>query len=74
MQECFARYPTVYNKTDDKEDDDDDLDLNKGTENMFGSMSDENNVETVDQIDESGKNPKPEASTNQVEKKEEAKK
>lgn len=74
MQECFARYPTVYNKADDNDDEDDDLDNNKSTENIFGSMADENHVETVDQIDESKKDTKPEASSDKVERQEDVKK
>lgn len=73
MQECFARYPTVYNKSDDDEDDDD-VAKNKDTENLFGSLADDNNVDTVDQIDESSKTAKSDSSSNSVERKQEVKK
>lgn len=59
MQECFSRYPTVYNKTgnDDDDDDDDLMDATKDEKqsqngNMFASLGVESNVDTVDQIDE----------------------
>lgn len=53
MQECFSRYPTVYNKTGDDNDNGD----SKGdtsSEQSFpsSSINDKNAVETVDQLDE----------------------
>lgn len=56
MQECFARYPTVYNKTganDEDGDDNDDDEVDKS--NLFGTLSTESDVDTVDQIDETDK-------------------
>lgn len=51
MQECFARYPTVYNKTGE-DDENGDIDAATGS-NAFSSLSEEQNpVETVDQLDE----------------------
>lgn len=58
MQECFSRYPTVYNKTGNDDDDDDELDDATEGENKtksgidFGSLGNDNNVDTVDQIEE----------------------
>lgn len=59
MQECFSRYPTVYNKTGNEDDDDDDdlMDAMKDDKpsqngNMFASLGVESDVDTVDQIDE----------------------
>lgn len=50
MQECFAKYPTVYNKTGE---DDENGDKDSLGANAFGSLADEKNtVETVDQLDE----------------------
>lgn len=46
MQECFARYPTVYNKSGSPDDDDED------TRNLLGPHS---NVDTVDQFEETDK-------------------
>lgn len=51
MQECFARYPTVYNKSDVGVDDDEDplsMDAAKGLIN-------ESNIDTVDQMEEADK-------------------
>ena len=50
MQECFSRYPTVYNKTGG--DDDDDGAMSSSNGDVFGSLE-ANNVDTVDQVDES---------------------
>lgn len=59
MQECFSRYPTVYNKTgNDDDDDDDDLDDatkdDKKSKNgsVFDALGIDNDVDTVDQIDD----------------------
>lgn len=55
MQECFSRYPTVYNKSGDDDDDDDAVDGAKGEPkngNVFGALAGDNDVETVDQMDE----------------------
>lgn len=46
MQECFSKYPTVYNKSGD--DENDDLD-----EVMNVTSSTGNNIDSVDQIDDS---------------------
>lgn len=49
MQQCFARYPTVYNKSGDNDDEDfPNLDISDHIES-------ENNVDTVDQLEESEK-------------------
>lgn len=53
MQECFARYPTVYNKSGNPEDDVDfdmEMDEAKGA-----SLATQSNVDTVDQIEETDK-------------------
>lgn len=49
MQQCFARYPTVYNKSGDNDDEDF---LNMDTEDH---IEPESNVDTVDQLEESDK-------------------
>lgn len=50
MQDCFAQYPTVYNKTGE---DGENGDKDSMGANDFGSLADEKNtVETVDQLDE----------------------
>lgn len=51
MQECFSRYPTVYNKSGNADDDDDE---GKGVDpaNLLGTQS---NVDTVDQLEETDK-------------------
>ncbi|XP_031634180.1 mitochondrial intermembrane space import and assembly protein 40 [Contarinia nasturtii] len=48
MQECFARYPTVYNKGGQEDDDDE----SKDATNLLGTQS---NVDTVDQMEETNK-------------------
>lgn len=49
MQECFARYPTVYNKAGSPEDDDDfGKDIDDAKNAMLATQS---NVETVDQLE-----------------------
>lgn len=54
MQECFARYPTVYNKSGGNGDDDDDE--NEHTMLPNGNLlAPESNVDTVDQLEESDK-------------------
>jgi len=45
MQECFSKYPTVYNKSGDDENDDLDEVLNV-------TSPTDNNIDSVDQIDE----------------------
>lgn len=50
MQECFARYPTVYNKSGSAEEDDDfDKDIDETKNALRASQS---NVDTVDQLEE----------------------
>lgn len=61
MQECFARYPTVYNKSGSADEDDDEI---KGIDPT--NLGTQSNVDTVDQLEEiekasSAKNDKPEA-------------
>lgn len=51
MQECFARYPTVYNKAGSP-DDDVDIDGIKDATNLLATQS---NVDTVDQLEETDK-------------------
>lgn len=51
MQECFARYPTVYNKAGSP-DDDGDIDGIKDATNLLATQS---NVDTVDQLEETDK-------------------
>lgn len=50
MQECFAKYPTVYNKSGSGDDDDDDSKHLDPT--ILGTQS---NVDTVDQLEETDK-------------------
>lgn len=53
MQECFARYPTVYNKSGSPDEDDE---FNKdvdGTKTAL--MATQNTVDTVDQLEETDK-------------------
>lgn len=52
MQECFARYPTVYNKSGGNGDDDDENELTITNRILLGP---ESNVDTVDQLEESDK-------------------
>lgn len=52
MQECFARYPTVYNKSGSPDDDDDDG-KDADPANLLATQS---NVDTVDQLEETDKN------------------
>lgn len=59
MQECFSRYPTVYNKTGNEDDDDDDgvgalKDDGQKSANdfVFGGFGTDDNADTVDQIEE----------------------
>lgn len=62
MQECFGRFPTVYNKTGDDESGETSKDAaSNGDGDVFGSLdlSDgKNTVETVDQLDEPTEEPK----------------
>jgi len=52
MQECFARYPTVYNKSGSPDDDDEDSKNLTDAANLSATQS---NVDTVDQIEETDK-------------------
>lgn len=52
MQECFARYPTVYNKSGSPDDDDDDSKHLVDAANLGATQS---NVDTVDQLEETDK-------------------
>lgn len=52
MQECFSRYPTVYNKSGGPDDDDDQLSQAIEGSNAITTESD---VDTVDQIEENNK-------------------
>lgn len=49
MQECFSKYPTVYNKSGDDENDDLDEVLN------VSSPTANSNIDSVDQIDDDPK-------------------
>lgn len=57
MQDCFSKYPTVYNKTDNGEGDEDDDD-NLNLENIGSKIkeSEENDIddggETIEEIDD----------------------
>lgn len=48
MQDCFSKYPTVYNKSGGGDDDGDDLDAVLGASSSSESNS---NVESADQLD-----------------------
>lgn len=49
MQECFAKYPSVYNKTDDDDNDDfENVISNSESELKSTSTTDTNNVNDVD--------------------------
>lgn len=53
MQECFAKYPTVYNKSGNPEDDEDfEKEMDEAQSSMLATQS---NVDTVDQIEETDK-------------------
>lgn len=52
MQECFARYPTVYNKAGTPEEDDD---FDKEMDDAKNLMATQSNVDTVDQLEETDK-------------------
>lgn len=53
MQECFARYPTVYNKAGTPEEDEDfDKDMDDTKNALRATHS---NVDTVDQLEEMDK-------------------
>lgn len=52
MQECFAKYPTVYNKNGSADDDDDDENKDVDPTTLIGTQS---NVDTVDQLEETDK-------------------
>lgn len=53
MQECFARYPTVYNKSGSPgEDDDFDKEIDEAKSALLATQS---NVDTVDQLEETDK-------------------
>lgn len=49
MQECFARYPTVYNKSGSPDDDDDESKSLADATNLGAPQS---NVDTVDQLED----------------------
>ena len=49
MQECFAKYPAVYNKTSD--DENDDLDAVMASSTTATTSTDQNNIESADQLD-----------------------
>lgn len=68
MQECFARYPTVYNKSGNPEEDDDfDKDLDDAKNALLATQS---NVDTVDQLEETDKttNAKPDSPVKEKDK------
>lgn len=53
MQECFARYPTVYNKSGSPDEDDE---FNKDIDDAKTAlMATQNSVDTVDQSEETDK-------------------
>lgn len=54
MQECFSRYPTVYNKSGSPDEDDDGLD-NKDMADATELLASQSNVDTVDQIEDTDK-------------------
>lgn len=49
MQQCFARYPTVYNKSGDNDDDD------LAILDSVNQIEPESNVDTVDQLEDNEK-------------------
>lgn len=53
MQECFSRYPTVYNKSSGAEDEDDDSVQTITNDSELATSR--NPVDTVDQTEESNK-------------------
>lgn len=53
MQECFAKYPTVYNKAGSPEDDD--YDESKDVTDPTNLLATQSNVDTVDQLEETDK-------------------
>lgn len=52
MQECFSRYPTVYNKSGGPDEEDDE---HVQALNGPNSIATQSNVDTVDQIEETNK-------------------
>lgn len=52
MQECFARFPTVYNKSGSPDDDDDDR---KNLTDATSLAATQSNIDTVDQLEETDK-------------------
>lgn len=53
MQECFAKYPTVYNKSGNPEDDEDfEKEIDEAKRGLLATQS---NVDTVDQLEETDK-------------------
>lgn len=65
MQECFSRYPTVYNKTGGGEDDDDESVQTITNDSELTTT--QNPVDTVDQTEESNKQNATESDTNPIE-------
>lgn len=49
MQECFSRFPTVYNKAGNPDEDDDDIGKDVADPTNLLSTS---NVDTVDQLED----------------------
>lgn len=50
MQECFGKYPTVYNKAGNPDDDDNDDD--KDVADATNLLATQSNVDTVDQLED----------------------
>lgn len=67
MQECFSRYPTVYNKSGGAEDEDDES--VQAITNDSKLTRSQNSVDTVDQTEESNKQNPTESDTEPVENK-----
>lgn len=65
MQECFSRYPTVYNKSGDAEDDDDESVQTITNDSELATS--QNPVDTVDQTEESNKQNSTESDTKPIE-------
>lgn len=64
MQDCFAEYPAVYDKSSDGTASGDDADLDAALAESESSASANNNVESVDQLDET---PMPSTSSSSIE-------
>lgn len=67
MQECFSRYPTVYNKSGGPEDEDDESVQTITNESLLATS--QNPVDTVDQTEESNKQNATESDTKPMDKK-----